>query len=500
MLWIQPLSGEGKRPVMNRNVVLLQPRVGDMDHFRDHPTPPLGLLCAAANVVADMEVRMVDQRADKAWRSRLAGSIDSGTVAVGITTLTGGMIRNALEAAREAKRLRDVPIVWGGIHPSLLPEQTAKHELVDYVVEGEGEQAFGSLVKKLAAGADVAGIPGVWHRKDGQVTGTPRGALLDFGELPPPAYAVVDMENYIQNWRGKRMFFYQSSRGCPCHCAYCYNRAYNLGRWRAMPAERTLSEMADLQRRYDFSMVYFLDDNFFIDHRRALKILAGMKDLGIRSSLQGVDVETLAKLSEADLDFLEAAGVERITIGVESGLDRVRQGVLKKVGGIQLVRQQLARLRGRGIIVLASFVIGFPSETLDEIRRTMDFAMEMLRLGDNFRVPQFYNYQPYPGTELFDSLRGEGFPFPTRLEDWGNYDWDYSKMHEDQPKVRDALERMCFLSKFLDRKVEDWGFANRGLRVIYNLYRPVAWARLRRGMLRPLPERWFYQMLKGAAV
>ena len=91
MLWIQPLSGEGKRPVMNRNVVLLQPRVGDMDHFRDHPTPPLGLLCAAANVVADMEVRMVDQRADKAWRSRLAGSIDSGTVAVGITTLTGGM-------------------------------------------------------------------------------------------------------------------------------------------------------------------------------------------------------------------------------------------------------------------------------------------------------------------------------------------------------------------------------------------------------------------------
>jgi hypothetical protein len=127
----------------------------------------------------------------------------------------------------------------------------------------------------------------------------------------------------------------------------------------------------------------------------------------------------------------------------------------------------------------------------------MDFAMEMLRLGDNFRVPAFYNYTPFPGTELFDALEGQGFPFPTRLEDWGDYEFDYSHMHQDQPQIRDTLERMCFLSKFLDRKVEDFGFASSGLRLTYNLYRPVAWARLRGKILRPLPERRFYQMLKG---
>jgi hypothetical protein len=68
-------------------------------------------------------------------------------------------------------------------------------------------------------------------------------------------------------------------------------------------------------------------------------------------------------------------------------------------------------------------------------------------------------------------------------------------MHRDQPKIRDALERVCFLGKFLDRK--DWDFVSSGLRVMYNLYRPVARARLRSGILRPLPERWFYEMLKG---
>jgi radical SAM superfamily enzyme YgiQ (UPF0313 family) len=480
---------------MNRNVVLLQPRLGDMDQFREHPTPPLGLLCAAANVAADIEVRLVDQRTDKAWRSRLAGAIDGGTVAVGITTFTGGMIRNALEGAREVKRLRDVPVVWGGIHPSLLPEQTARHELVDYVVEGEGEEAFAALAKKLAAGSNGEGIPGVWFRKDGQITGTPRAALLNFSELAPPPYALVDMEQYIQNWRGKRMFFYQSSRGCPCRCTYCYNRTYNLGRWRSKPAERVVSELADLRRRYDFAMVYFVDDNFFINHRRALKIIADLKDLGIGAVLQGVDVETLAQLSERDLDFLEAAGVNRITIGVESGVDRVRQNVLKKVGNLQLVRQQLNRFKGRNITVFASIIIGFPSETWDEMRRTMDFALETLRMGDNFRVPQFYHYSIYPGTELFEGLEKEGFPFPARLEDWGHSDWDCSQMHRDQPKIRDALERMCFVSRFLDRKVDDWIVAGAVLRLLYNLYRPVAWARLRSGIVWPLPERRFYQML-----
>ncbi len=348
---------------MSRNIVLLQPRVGDMELFRHRPTPPLGLLSAVANVAADMEVRLVDQRTDEAWHSRLAGAIDGGTVAVGITTFTGWMIRNALEAAREVKHLRDVPIIWGGTHPSLLPEQTARHELVDYVVEGEGEEAFASLLKKLAAGSDGEGIPGIWFKKNGQVTGTPRAGLLNFGELPPPAYAVVDMENYIQTWRGQRMFFYQSSRGCPCRCAYCYNTAYNLGHWRPLPSERVLTELADLQRRYDFALVFFHDDNFFINQRRALKIIAGLKDLGIASALQGADVETLAKLSDSDLDLLEAAGVKRINIGVESGVNRVRREVLKKVGDLQLVRQQLDRLKGRDLVVVCSFMIGLPSET-----------------------------------------------------------------------------------------------------------------------------------------
>ena len=479
-----------------RNVVLLQPQVGDLDFFRSRPTPPLGLLSAATMVWQDLEVRLVDQRTAGNWRDVLAGALDSKTVAVGITALTGGMLRHALDAAREVRRLREVPIVWGGVHPSLLPEQTVRHELSDYVVEGEGELAFARLIQRLAAGAAGDDIPAVWFKRRGQVGGTRRATLLDFDALPPVPYALVDMENYIQSFRGKRMFFYQSSRGCPCRCAYCYNRVFNLGRWRARDAERVLEELQGLRQRYDFSLVFFLDDNFFIDRPRAMRIIGGLGKLGIASSLQGVDIETLARLSDQDLDFLEKAGLERIGIGVESGVDRVRAEILQKEGDLQLVRQQLARFQGRKILTHCSFLLGVPNEDYTEMRRTMDFALEILRLGKNFRFPQFFNYVPYPGTELFAQLERQDFQFPSRLEDWCDYEFDFAHAQKNHPRLREILERICFLSKFLDSKVDDFEFTGRTLRVLYELYRPVAGARLRHGVLWPLPERRFYQMLK----
>ena len=481
---------------MKKNLVLVQPGIGDMDMFRDNPTPPLGLLCAASLVCGELEVRIVDQRADPDWRAALASAIDGETVAVGFTAMTGGMILNALEAARFARGLCRAPLIWGGIHASLLPEQTAADGLADYVVEGEGELALAELARRLAAGADTGGIPGVWRKEDGKAVGAPRGPLLDLDALPPVPYHLVDMEKYTQTYRGKKMFFYQSSRGCPCKCAYCYNRAFSQGRLRAKSAERVLAELKDLRSRYDFSLVYLLDDNFFIDQRRAMTILAGLKEMGLGCVLQGVDIETLARLSDSDLDFLESAGVVRMAIGVESGVDRVRTEILNKSGDLRLAREQVARFRNRKITVLCSFIVGLPTETLEEIRATMALGLEILRLGENFRIPQFYIFSPYPGTEIFSGLERGGTVFPARLEEWGRYEWDYSHLHESSPALKDFLERACFVSKFLDRKMDDYGSGARVLKALYNAYRPVAWLRLRTGFLKPLPERWGYGLLK----
>jgi len=482
---------------MKNNLVLIQPGIGDMDMFRDKPTPPLGLLYAASIISGEMEVRIVDQRVETDWRARLASAIDADTAAVCLTAMTGQMITHALEAARVVRRLTKAPLVWGGIHVSLLPAQAAAHELADYVIAGEGETALAELARRLASGADTAGIPGVWRKKDGAVEAPARAPLLDLETLPPAPYGLVDMERYAQTYRGRRMFFYQSSRGCPCRCAYCYNRAFSRGLLRAKSAELTLREIKDLRSRYDFSLVYLLDDNFFIDQSRAMAILTGLKGMGLGSVLQGVDIETLARMTDSDLDYLESAGVARLAIGVESGVDRVRRGILNKSGDLKLAREQLARFMGRKIHVLCSFIVGLPAETPEEIRATMAFGLEILRLGPNFRIPQFYIFSPYPGTEIYADLERHGAAFPSKLEDWGKYEWDHSHMHEGSPKLKDFLERACFVSKFLDRKMDDYGAGAASLKALYNMYRPLAWLRLRTGMLKPLPERSCYAALKN---
>jgi radical SAM superfamily enzyme YgiQ (UPF0313 family) len=324
---------------VKKNLVLVQPGIGDMDLFRDNPTPPLGLLCAASLVCVWLEVRIVDQRTEPDWRAALAAAIDDGTVAVGFTAMTGAMVLHALEAAREARGLCGAPFIWGGIHASLLPAQTSAHDLVDYVVAGEGESALNELMLRLTAGTSADGIHGVWSKKNGNLINTPRGPLLDLDTLPPVPYHLVDMKKYAQIYRGKKIFFYQSSRGCPCKCAYCYNSAFNQGRQRAKSAARVAAELKGLKSRYDFSLVYLLDDNFFIDQRWAMAMLSGLKELGLGCVLQGVDIETLSGMSDADLDFMEAAGVARISIGVESGVDRVRNEVLDKAGDLRLARE-----------------------------------------------------------------------------------------------------------------------------------------------------------------
>lgn len=466
--------------------------------FLDNPTPPLGLLCAASLVCDEMDIRLIDQRTERDWRASLAAAVDGKTAAVAITCKAGGIIINALEAAREARRLTSAPIVWGGVGPTIMPEMFASHELIDYVVEGEGEVAFADLMRALVSGADTGSLMGVWHKKNGTVVDAMRPDLLDINKLPMLPYHLADMHKYMQSYLGMPMFYYQSSRGCPNRCGYCYNQVVNPGRWRSLDAERVIKELAGLKERYGFSLVYFLDDNFFADQSRAFRIFSGLKNLGLGSVLQGVGTETLARMSDADIDFLEEAGLRRISVGVDSGCDRVRSEIIKKSGDVQHVRAQLARFRGRKIIFSCPMMIGLPSETPIEMQQTVDLAIEILGMGPNFRVPQLLIYTPCPGTELFSMAQRSGVRFPGTLEDWADYEVSFSHLHDALPEYKDLLESISFLSKFLDRKVDDYCSNSAGLKIFYNIYSIIAWARMRTGFIRPLPERAVYNRIKKA--
>ena len=185
---------------------------------------PLAVLCLAAWLRErgnyDGQVKVLDANV----RDVSASEFTKAAV-VGISAMTGYQVKHGIRVASIVRRANpDALIVWGGIHPSLLPEQTAGHPLVDAVVIGEGEQTFLEVVDAALSGRDIAGIPGTY------VPGTDGGKetvggrdFLEFDDLPLPAYDLVNMSDYSGI---EHQFDYQSSRGCPFKCGFCYNTVF----------------------------------------------------------------------------------------------------------------------------------------------------------------------------------------------------------------------------------------------------------------------------------
>lgn len=149
--------------------------------------------------------------------------------------MTGFQIGNAIRIAHIVRELTpNTPIVWDGVHPSLLPAQTARHELVDIVVAGEGEQTAVELAAALRGSRPPHDIPGVITPSNSDANPDPLARpFLDLDAVPPPEWSLVDVSDYITGCPAPRSINLSTSRGCPHNCAFCYNQTYNRRLWRA---------------------------------------------------------------------------------------------------------------------------------------------------------------------------------------------------------------------------------------------------------------------------
>ncbi|KKK85117.1 hypothetical protein LCGC14_2776520, partial [marine sediment metagenome] len=245
---------------------------------------PLGLLyLAAALRDAGISVALIDTDTTDDWQHAVSDAVGPETVLAGVGTMTGYQIGGALEFARYVRGLTDARIVWGGLHPSLMPEQTLAHEKVDVIVIGEAEQTLVSLVRCLQSDGDLADVPGICFMRDGQILRTPTPDFIDMDTLAQPAYDLVDVEHYasiagkvVKDFR--RCLEVNTDRGCPRRCAFCYNTSFNRRRWRAMSAAKVLDHTETLVHRYNLDSVNFVADNFCVDPRRVRDICQGLID------------------------------------------------------------------------------------------------------------------------------------------------------------------------------------------------------------------------------
>lgn len=320
--------------------------------------------------------------------------INPGLIGMSLTTRQWQRARMLVSAIR---KVIDVPVIAGGLHPTFSPEAVLAHLGFDYVCLGEGEEATLDLVKALEHGTSTQSIRNVWVR--GGSRPSLRRPFDPIDELPFIARDMLDEHNGC--------IHVTTQRGCPFPCTYCGARKFhdlyegvgNYGRRRSH--RNVLDELFEIQRNGALNYVIFLDDTFTIYHRWVMEFCRVYgEQLRLPFSIHA-RVETV---NEERLHRLAAAGCRHVTYGVESGSYRIRKEVMRRPVKNQRFKDVFRWTREAGIMITANYMLGLPEETRDDLQQTLDLAEDLG--ASDFGYFVFY---PYPGTHLFHHCREKGY-------------------------------------------------------------------------------------------
>lgn len=383
---------------------------------------PLALV-HLGSMLPEHHVVVVDGRVDLAPEARVA-ELAPDAVCLGVTVLTGAPILDALKVTRAAKvARRELPVIWGGWHPSLLPEQCLASGVVDACASGQGERTLLESITALAGGSSLEGIPGLALWRDGALVRNPPRPFEDVNHFQPADFELLDMERYFR-FRGVRRLDYCSSQGCPFECSFCADPRVYQRRWSGLLPGRVVAEIAEHTARYRLQQVFFNDDNFFTDLKRSEAICHGLIQAGVKVRWFGTGrADQLRRLSDDQLTLLKASGCDKVNVGAESGSPELLK-TIKKGTLVDEVLETAEKLHRHRIGARFSFIAGFPREPSDSLRETYRVVKKLRQIDGSFETP-IYFYAPYPGTELADRMPALGFEPPRRLEDWEQVDLDH---------------------------------------------------------------------------
>ena len=383
---------------------------------------PFGLLSLAGALrKAGFEPRIVDGVLDADYRRTIADEIRD-CCCFGVSLLTGPMILRAIEVSRMVKRIRpDLPVVFGGWHPTLETAQTLREDFVDIVVRHQGEATLVELLLRLESGTPLDLVTGCWFKRDGHIIQNPDRPASSLSQLPPPAYDLIDFDAY-QRATGERKLPYATSIGCPYACTYCTDMVFYNRRFNAYDPGRVVKDMTELAARYQLSEIALLDSNFLVDIRRATAIARGIHDSGIlfKWTFQA-STNLLCLLTDAEVRLLGKSGVCHIGFGTESASPEVLRHMNKPHQNISDMYEAAAKCARAGIRVTFNLIFGFPGEKERHRQETLRVVGDIARQYDNVSFsPNLFT--PYPGIPIWPELEALGLREPDSLADWARVD------------------------------------------------------------------------------
>jgi len=377
---------------------------------------------------------------------------------IGIGCIFSGAFENLKLAASEIKKkFPNIPIVIGGIHPTIFAKDIIKkYPYIDYVIIGEGEHSFLLLVKSLVKQSDeYKTIDGIAYRSNGDAFINPKTSFIeDLDSLPFVDYDLLDEEYFMDTsgWYSPKNipvgqpYPIITSRSCPNRCTFCSMWLVHGSRFRPRSPENVLDEMQSLYEKRNARYFQFMDDSLTYDKQRILAICRGIKDRNMDIQFDtpnGVAINRLDQ--ETVIDAMVDAGMIRISIAIESGSEYIRNKAMRKGLTTQKIHEVVnACAKYPNLFINAFFIIGMPQETDETLHDTYDLisSLPIDKYALSFATP-------YPGTELFKYCINYNL-LPYKAEEYvdignlqGRSDLPHFKPHELTNENLVAFQKKC---------------------------------------------------------
>ncbi len=368
---------------------------------------PIGLMYVAAATqaaTAPEDLRVVESSLDCPTDDSFARLLDEFRPdVVGIRSIVF-FTEELQRLARLTRTHSDAALVVGGpIVKAWRASLLEKVPEIDVAVKGEGEIVFPDLLR----GLEIAAVPGVLYRDGERVVENPDGPeVADLDALPLPAYDLVDLDRY----RGQLSYAYNhrrqgvlvTGRGCVYSCSFCFRPGETM---RLRSAAGVFHEIASLHERHGISDFYIVDDIFNVNLKRALDVFDRILAAGLDVRLYFVNGLRADIVTEQFVDRAIAAGAVWFTYAVESASEDIQRRTRKNLN-LEKAKRIIAYTQRQGVVVNISTMYGFPGETLEQARQTLDWLGELPKASV---LPYHFCLRFFPGCDIREQALAAGF-------------------------------------------------------------------------------------------